>query len=713
MRFSKQFYCIAILAMFVGCGSDTGPVPSADFFVAPDGDDTNTGTIEQPFATLERARDAIRERLAVTDTTLTVMLRGGRYYLDKPVRFSAGDSPSGDARVVYREYPGETPTLIGGTRITNWESAGDSLFKAHVTGDEFHQLFEDGKRADKARHPNKGYLLTGSGEVDKPATQFMYADGDLPEWSDIRGMQVFLWPGWDWFSATVPVADIDRDRHVITLAGPTHAANIMQRPERRYVIQGVRGALDRPGEFWLDPDSRDLFYRPVTLPIEDKNIVAPTVMRVLDIRGDSPEQPVRNITFSGIHVDVSRFGNHFTETRNGTHGDTPWNEPANKEAAVYLEYTEGCSIENCRITNAGYNGVSLVWANREARISGCEIAECGFHGILVSGYRASFGKDMDLNRDHTVTNNWIHDCGKLVGHGGGIFIWAGSHSEFSHNRIHDMPRYGICMKGQRYYGNFPDSLKQAGVTWEDHYDYVHSRNNVIAYNDIFRVSRDSEDNGFISFWGTGRYNTVDHNLMHTIGYRELGGLAMGLYIDDAADWCTITNNIVYDINAGTKRYCFFIKGINNMVENNILASTRGSIAAIRTYEMADEEVAHHTYRRNIIALDGESAVYHLRRWEGDKFDESDYNLLHLPDTRPFVVIGNQQKSWNEWRTLSGQDEHSILGDPGFTDPKNGDFSLPSDSPAFDIGFEPIDTSVIGLLPDHLYYRETDNVSGGR
>lgn len=34
----------------------------ASFFVAVDGDDRNPGTVEEPFATLTRARDAVRER---------------------------------------------------------------------------------------------------------------------------------------------------------------------------------------------------------------------------------------------------------------------------------------------------------------------------------------------------------------------------------------------------------------------------------------------------------------------------------------------------------------------------------------------------------------------------------------------------------------------------------------------------------------------------
>ena len=44
-------------------------------------------------------------------------------------------------------------------------------------------------------------------------------------------------------------------------------------------------------------------------------------------------------------------------------------------------------------------------------------------------------------------------------------------------------------------------------------------------------------------------------------------------------------------------------------------------------------------------------------------------------------------SWEQWQAL-GYDQHSIIADPGFKDPANGDFLLSEDSPASSIGFKP-------------------------
>jgi len=51
--------------------------------------------------------------------------------------------------------------------------------------------------------------------------------------------------------------------------------------------------------------------------------------------------------------------------------------------------------------------------------------------------------------------------------------------------------------------------------------------------------------------------------------------------------------------------------------------------------------------------------------------------------------------WESWQQL-GADRNSIVADPLFVDPENGDFHLKPDSPALKLGFEPIPIEKIGL-----------------
>ena len=69
------------------------PSPAIEFFVAPDGSDSATGTREEPFATLERARDALRQlkqQGKLADGGAVVSVRGGRYRVQQPFTLFGG-----------------------------------------------------------------------------------------------------------------------------------------------------------------------------------------------------------------------------------------------------------------------------------------------------------------------------------------------------------------------------------------------------------------------------------------------------------------------------------------------------------------------------------------------------------------------------------------------------------------------------------------------
>lgn len=88
------------------------------FYVATGGADINPGSYEQPFATLERARDAIRELKKNSNGLpaggVTVSLRGGIYPRTTSFVLGPEDSGTPDAPVVYTVGPVDRPQLVGG-----------------------------------------------------------------------------------------------------------------------------------------------------------------------------------------------------------------------------------------------------------------------------------------------------------------------------------------------------------------------------------------------------------------------------------------------------------------------------------------------------------------------------------------------------------------------------------------------------------------------
>ena len=80
-------------------------------FVAPYGDDTNVGSEDCPFRTLDRAALSARDILG-SGHSVEVVIRAGDYELDKSLCLDEQDSGREDCPVVWRAQEGETVNLL-------------------------------------------------------------------------------------------------------------------------------------------------------------------------------------------------------------------------------------------------------------------------------------------------------------------------------------------------------------------------------------------------------------------------------------------------------------------------------------------------------------------------------------------------------------------------------------------------------------------------
>jgi hypothetical protein len=69
----------------------------------------------------------------------------------------------------------------------------------------------------------------------------------------------------------------------------------------------------------------------------------------------------------------------------------------------------------------------------------------------------------------------------------------------------------------------------------------------------------------------------------------------------------------------------------------------------------------------------------------------DHNLYWDASGRPVTFLKYTFEDWKK----RGHDVHSLIEDPQFVDPAKSDFTLNPDSPAFKLGFKPIDVSAVG------------------
>jgi len=113
MTRTTRLVLILILSVFL-----PADLLAADVYVAPGGDDSAPGTMERPFKSPARARDAVRELKKAGP--VTVHLRGGTYFFSEPLVLTPQDSGTAQAPITYAAHENEKPVLSGGRAVTGW-----------------------------------------------------------------------------------------------------------------------------------------------------------------------------------------------------------------------------------------------------------------------------------------------------------------------------------------------------------------------------------------------------------------------------------------------------------------------------------------------------------------------------------------------------------------------------------------------------------------
>ncbi|HWB95160.1 MAG TPA: hypothetical protein VG672_00610, partial [Bryobacteraceae bacterium] len=161
--------------------------PATMFYVAANGSDANPGTESRPFATLERARDAVRAAkgsASFSGGAVTVWVRAGTYPLSRTFQLTAADSGTPQAPVAYRAYRGEAAHLSGGRRISSFAPVTDASIRARL-----HPLYRDKILAADLRAQritDFGRLVPRGFGLSAPAALELFCNG--------RPMPLARWP---------------------------------------------------------------------------------------------------------------------------------------------------------------------------------------------------------------------------------------------------------------------------------------------------------------------------------------------------------------------------------------------------------------------------------------------------------------------------------------------------------------------------------------
>ncbi len=680
---SPRLYCLtALMALLTASGlTQESPDPEIKYlYVSPAGNDDQSGTRESPLETFDGARQRVRAfRREHPETPVMVYFRGGKYYLKNPVIFTPADNGSPAAPVAYRAYPGETPYILGGEELNlTWQAYRPGIYKAKVPeGLSFESLYINDSLQVLARYPN----FNQQAEIFNGYAADCLAPERVQSWEDPAGGYFHVIHGSRWGGFHFQITG-KRSETELTFTGgwQNNRPEGGQHPEFRFV-ENVFEELDTIHEWYLDRNTSTLYFFPSPdLELDDATVEFASLENLITFRG-TIEDPVEHITLDGF--SFRRTVRTFLKNREPLLR-SDWT--IYRGGALFLEGTENCAIRNCEFTQVGGNAIFFNHYNKNGVVTGCHIHGNGANGICLVGDTAAvrnpkfvpYGPRVSLEEmDHTpgpinqnfprhctVENNLIHNIGTIEKQVAGVEISMAAFITLRHNSIYDLPRAGI---------NIGEGA------WGGH---------LLEYNDVFNTVLETGDHGSFNSWGRDRFWGTDKERMEGLVEADpalilLDMLAPNIIrnnrfrcdhgwdidLDDGSSYYEIYNNLC--LNGGIK----LREGYYRTVQNNICINN-GLHPHVWLKNSGD------VVRGNIFGA-VHQPIY-VDHWG----KEVDYNWFIHPDDLEKV------------RQL-GEDRHSRAGDPGFVEPKGGDFSLEPGSPVYGMGWKNFPMDAFGVQKPEL------------
>ncbi len=690
---------------------------AGELCVSPSGSDDAPGTRRRPFATVARARDAIRAARRAGDAgAWTVRVRAGVYPLSAPLVFEPCDSGSAAAPVAY-VGEGERTQLIGGRPVGGWRTEPDGSWSAALPRNPdgapayFESLYVNGRRAVRARHPNAGFfnprelrqtvLTNQNPRAEYAEARLTGRPGDLAPLAglpaeELASAQLVVHHNWD--TTRRMLLGFDAAGETLLTQGAKWKTWNPWRTNSLYYIENARTAFDAPGEWFYDRAGDRLRYRPLAGEKPERAQVfapVPGLPTLLVFKGDpAASNFVRHLTFERLafhYTDSPRRADQLAHARidpriagdPGQPGPTqfePMQAAARTEAAVMADGAHAIVFRDCAFAHTGEYGIWFRAGCLSNRIERCALTDLGAGGIRIGdpggkGASAASGTPAGAFATgfNTVDNCIIKGGGRF--HASATAVWIGHSGDnrITHNEISDHYYTGIS------------------VGWVWGYAGSVAQRNLIAYNRIHKIGQGAlGDMGGIYTLGTSFGTRVCNNVIFDVDSFTYGG--WGLYPDEGSEGILFENNLVYDTKDSSFHQHY---GHDNIVRNNIFACSRECQVAFTRVEPHRSAVLE----RNIIYW--ESGPAFSPRYRGSDQARVDWESnLWWRAASPVDFNG---KTFAEWQS-KGRDRHGLVADPLFRDPARRDFRLRRGSPAAAIGFQPFDFSQAGVYGSRSWLR---------
>jgi hypothetical protein len=652
-------------------------VSAQKFYLSPSGNDSGSGSIENPLATLTAARDRAKEyRLNnIVNQPVEIIAQEGEYFMLQPLSLSVDDSGTKDAPLIFKAEEGKKALFRGGIQVAGFERVNEKLWRTFIPqvayyNSYFEQLYVNGRRAVRAKSPNEGFytvkkvtetvLEKGTGRAPELAVQKIDLDSIQAKTfqsfskQDYQDALVIFYHNWDNTRKRVTGFSSQSSAFYTTGQGMKPWNPINNRS--RYLVENNKAALDAPGEWFLDR-SGYLYYIPLKdETTENTTAFVPVINEFISIQGDSVSgKKVENVIFENLVFEVAGY-------LTPPDGNEPAQAAAPVDAVVTLDFADNIVFRNCEISHTGTYGIWFRRACINCVVNMCYLHELGAGGIKI-GETVIRPDQNELSRNITIDNNIIRDAGHIFPCAVGVIIFNASDNKIIHNEIANLRYSGVS------------------VGWVWGYAFSPSKRNIIEFNHIHHLGwGELCDMGGVYTLGASEGTTVSNNIIHHIYSFDYGG--WGLYTDEGSYGIVEENNLVYACkNSGFHQHY----GKENIIRNNIFAfNIRSQLQATRV-----EEHRSVSFTNNIIYFDKGTLL--SSNWH--KFNLLTDNNIYW-DTRT-KDVRFADKSFQEWQK-EGKDLHSVIANPLFINPNAYDFHLRNQSVVRKIKFVPFDYSRAGV-----------------